>query len=99
MNATNEPTSRNDHDRVVLLQALKLLHEGYEVRARVEGYFERPEPIRGYRPDVVAHAPDGQYVIVEVKKGAVDWPKLEALQRFATEHPEYELRVIDAVAA
>ena len=83
----------------MLLQALKLLHDGYEVRARVEGYFELPDPINGYRPDVVAHTPDGQYVIVEVKKGEVDWPKLEALQRFATEHPEYELRVIDAVAA
>jgi hypothetical protein len=92
-------TSRIDHDRIVLLQALQLLDAGYEVRARVEGYFDLPEPIYGYRPDVVAHAPDGQYVIIEVKKGDVDWPKLEALQRFATQHPQYELRVIDAVAA
>jgi hypothetical protein len=98
MNATYQ-TSRIDHDRVVLLQALQLLHAGYEVRARIEGFFDPPEPIYGYRPDVVAHAPGGQYVIIEVKKGDVDWPKLEALQRFATEHPEYELRVIDAVAA
>jgi hypothetical protein len=36
---------------------------------------------------------------IEVEKGDVDWPKLESLQRFAAEHPEYELRVIDAVAA
>lgn len=96
---TVQQMSRIDHDRVVLLHALQMLHAGYEVRARVEGYFDLPEPINGYRPDVVAHAPDGQYVIIEVKKGDVDWPKLEALQRFATEHPEYELRVIDAVAA
>lgn len=98
MNASQQ-TTHNDHDRVVLLQALALLRAGYEVRARVEGYFDLPEPINGYRPDVVAHAPEGQYVIVEVKKGDVDWPKLEALQRFASEHPEYELRVIDAAAA
>jgi hypothetical protein len=99
MTAEYQSTPRDDHDRVVLLQALKLLHDGYQVRARVEGYFQFPEPIYGYRPDVVAQMPGGHFVIVEVKKGDVDWPKLEALQRFAAEHPEYELRVIDAVAA
>lgn len=99
MTDASHPTSRHDHDRLVLLQALELLHAGYEVRARVEGYFQLPDPINGYRPDVVAQTPEGHYVIVEVKKGDVDWPKLEALQRFAAEHPHCELRVIDAFAA
>ncbi|OFW10386.1 MAG: hypothetical protein A3H96_02225 [Acidobacteria bacterium RIFCSPLOWO2_02_FULL_67_36] len=99
MNAEYQSIPHDDHDRAVLLQALKLLHDGYAVRARVEGYFQLPDPIYGYRPDVVAQTAEGHYVIVEVKKGEVDWPKLEALQRFAAEHPEYELRVIDAVAA
>jgi hypothetical protein len=99
MTVEHQSITRDDHDRVVLLQALKLLHDGYEVRARVDGYFQLPDPIYGYRPDVVAQTREGHYIIVEVKKGDVDWPKLEALQRFATEHPEYELRVIDAVAA
>jgi len=96
MSTPAQQVSRIEHDRIVLLEALKLLHEGYEVHARVEGYFDPPDVINGYRPDVIARSADGTFIIVEVKKGDVDWPKLDALERFTSEHPTYELRVISA---
>ena len=95
MNDESNVMNSFDHDRVVLLEALDLLHQGFKVKARVEGYFEFPDPIAGYRPDVVARSEKGRFVIVEVKKGGVDWPKLEALRRFVADKNEYELRIVE----
>jgi hypothetical protein len=86
------------HDELVLQQALAYLAEGYTVRARVEGLFQLPDVIYGYRPDIVAESA-GHYVIVEIKKGDVDWPKISALDRFAREHPDWEFRVIQPYVA
>lgn len=70
-----------------------LLFDGYEVRARLEDLFEAPDCIYGYRPDIFA-TKNGLCVIVEVKKGEVDWPKLEALQRFERENLDCQLRIV-----
>ena len=86
--------SQFDHDHKVREQALLLLTQGYSVAARVEGWFIEPEPILGYTPDIVAKK-EGQLLIVEVKKGPIDWPKIVALQRFAEEHPECRLDIIE----
>lgn len=84
-----------EHDQVVLQHALALLAEGYEVKARLEGLFEPPQIIYGYRPDVVARLGD-RVVIVEVVKGEVDWPKVAAFERYAAEHPEQKLELVNA---
>jgi len=82
-----------EHDRLVREEALKLVLAGYEVDARIEGWFVPPKPIFGYRPDIFAKR-GGSTVVVEVTKGAGDWPKISALERFAHENPKVDVRVI-----
>jgi len=83
----------DQHDHEVRQQVLKLVRQGYLVRARVEGWFEPPEVMNGYRPDIVAMKGD-ECLIIEVKKGDIDWPKIAALERFHVENPRYKLLVI-----
>jgi hypothetical protein len=82
-----------EHDRAVRHYAMKMLAEGYEVRARVEGWFHEPEVISGYRPDIVARK-GNYFIIVEIKKGEIDWPKIKALETFASARPEFQLRLV-----
>jgi len=85
--------SVSEHDRVVRYFAMQMLAQGYEVRARVDGWFIEPEVILGYRPDIVA-SKNNQYVIVEVKKGDVDWPKIRALEEFAEMRPGMRFQLV-----
>ena len=85
--------SPKEHDRIVREEALKLLHDGFDVQARLGGGFKRPDPVHGYRPDIRA-AKDGRLVIVEVTKGSIDWPKTSALERYSQENPDIEVRII-----
>jgi hypothetical protein len=73
-------TSKIEHDEAVRLFALQLQSHGYEVRARVEGWFQAPDYVNGYRPDIVVRT-GNQILLIEVKKGEVDWPKISALER------------------
>jgi hypothetical protein len=82
-----------EHDRAVRHYAMKMLAEGYEVRARVEDWFSEPEVISGYRPDIVARKGES-FVIVEIKKGEIDWPKIKALEAFTSTRPEFHLRLV-----
>lgn len=84
-----------EHDDIVRTHALRLLSQGYEVQARLEGWFEPPDFINGYRPDIIAKKA-GRILIVEVEKGEVDWPKLSALRQFVTVNPDFSLEVIPA---
>ncbi len=89
-------TDRLRHDAAVLRHAMSLIAEGFTVQARLEGLFERPQcVIYGYRPDVVGVL-HGQTVIVEVIKGEVDWPKRAAFTRYASEHADVKLELVDA---
>jgi hypothetical protein len=85
--------SRFQHDEAVRLCALKLLSEGYDVRARVEGWFQAPDYINGYRPDIVARKGD-EWILVEVKKGEGDWPKISALVRLQRERTDFKVRIV-----
>jgi hypothetical protein len=85
---------RFDHDHAVMQRALLLLCEGYHVKAQVEGWFETPDVIYGYRPDIVAQRGD-QILIVEVKAGKWDWPKISALMRFEKTGSNCKLLVVD----
>jgi hypothetical protein len=67
--------------------------EGYEVWARLEGWFEAPEFVNGYRPDIVGRK-GNDYLIIEIEKGEVDWPKVSALRQFQTNNPNVKLEVI-----
>jgi hypothetical protein len=87
--------TQSEHDNTVRAHALRLLSEGYEVRARLEGWFDPPDFINGYRPDIVAKKAD-RFLILEVEKGEVDWPKLEALKQFKAANPDFDLEVIYA---
>jgi hypothetical protein len=82
-----------EHDRAVRHYAMQMLASGYEVKARVDGWFQEPEIIGGYRPDIVA-SKGTTFVIVEIKKGEIDWPKIKALEVFASTRPEIDLRLI-----
>lgn len=82
-----------EHDRAVRHYAMKMLADGYDVRARIDGWFEEPEIISGYRPDIVAHK-GKLFVIVEIKKGELDWPKIKALEAFASSRTDFELKLI-----
>jgi hypothetical protein len=82
------------HDQKVRQQVLKLVGEGYQVKARMEGWFEPPDVINGYRPDIVARKGD-DWIIIEVKKGDADWPKIAALEAFQGQNPNYKLCIID----
>jgi REase_AHJR-like len=86
--------TRTEHDHWVRTIAIELLANGYEVRARVEGWFDAPEILNGYRPDIIAMK-GNHTLILEVKKGEVDWPKISALERWEQEHNGYELCVVD----
>ncbi len=83
------------HDEIVRIQALQFLADGYDVRARLEGWFEPPDFVNGYRPDVVAHK-GGRFIIVEVEKSEIDWPKISAFEQFVASKPNFELRTIPA---
>lgn len=87
--------SQAEHDDIVRTQALRLLSEGYEVWARLEGWFDPPDFINGYRPDIVAKKGD-QYRIIEIEKGDVDWPKIMAFRQFVTSNQNTELQVIES---
>jgi len=89
----NRSLNPSEHDDIVRTHALRLLSEGYEVYARIEGWFEQPEIIAGYRPDIIARK-NTRSLILEVEKGAIDWPKITAFQQFVSTHPEYELTII-----
>jgi hypothetical protein len=82
-----------EHDRAVRHYAMQMLANGYEVKARVDGWFQEPEIIGGYRPDIVA-SKGTTSVIVEIKKGEIDWPKIKALEVFTSARPEFNLRLI-----
>ena len=84
-----------DHDRLVRVEALKLQSDGYEVSARIPSWFSVPDAIYGYRPDIIAMK-GRKVIIVEVKKGAIDWPKISALERYSHENPNVELRIVGA---
>lgn len=84
---------RSNHDEAVRRYALKLVATGYNVKARVEGWFEPPDYINGYRPDIVAHMGD-HYIIIEVKKGDIDWPKISALERYVHNNRAFEIKVM-----
>ena len=85
--------SRLNHDEAVRLSALRLLSRGYGVRARVEGWFQEPEYVNGYRPDIVARKGD-KWLLIEVKKGEVDWPKISALERFQHDRRNFKLLIV-----
>ncbi len=85
--------SRLDHDEAVRLCALKLVSDGHRVQARVEGWFDPPDLISGYRPDIIANM-EGHFIIIEVKKGDIDWPKISALERFVSKNRAYAIKVI-----
>jgi len=82
-----------EHDRAVRHYAIQMLADGYHVRARVEGWFDEPDTISGYRPDIVA-CKGNACLIIEIEKGQVDWPKIKALELYASTHPEFQLRLI-----
>ena len=58
-------SSQSKHDREVRRTANSLKRKGFKVEADVSG-FDRPDSIRGYRPDVVARK-GWKRVIVEVE--------------------------------
>lgn len=86
--------SRLKHDSLVIRHAVRLVSEGWAVKARVPDWYEEPEVIAGYRPDILAQKGD-EFLIVEIKKGEVDHPKIVALERFVAENPRYKLQLID----
>lgn len=85
--------SKTDHDHLIREHALRLVRDGYRVKARLEGWFDAPDYIDGYRPDIVAER-NGSFVIVEVKKGAIDYPKIAAFQYFTSQHPQWTLTIV-----
>jgi hypothetical protein len=82
-----------EHDRGVRHYAMRMLANGYEVKARVDGWFSEPDVICGYRPDIIARK-GNEFVIVEIKKGEIDWPKIKALEAFASAQPQIRLLLI-----
>jgi hypothetical protein len=86
--------SQAEHDDMVRTHALRLLSEGNEVWARLDGWFDPPDFINGYRPDIVAKKGDN-YQIVEIEKGPVDWPKIMALRQFVAATRNVALQIIE----
>jgi hypothetical protein len=86
--------SRLKHDLLVIELAVRLRSQGWAVKARVDEWFEEPDVISGYRPDIVAQR-GNEFLIVEVKKGPIDHPKIVALSLFVKNHPNYKLDVIE----
>lgn len=85
-------TSRLVHDEAVRKFALTLAATGYQVRARVEGWFEMPDYINGYLPDIVA-CYGNHFLIIEVKKGEIDWPKISAFEQFVRINHAFQVRI------
>ena len=83
---------RFEHDRAVRLCALHLLAEGYDVQARVEGWFQAPDYVNGYRPDIVARK-GTEHLVVEIRKSDADWPKINALERLQRERKHFRFVV------
>ncbi|MCX6614542.1 MAG: hypothetical protein NTZ98_00415 [Acidobacteria bacterium] len=92
-----DTVSKTGHDEIVRRSALLLMMRGYEVRARIEDWFEPPDVICGYRPDILATRANS-FLIVEVEKGPTDWPKICALRAFKNGHADYRLVVIPLAA-
>jgi len=88
--------ARLAHDDVVRGQVLNLLRKGYSVKARLEGWFDPPEEINGFIPDIVARRGTAT-LIVEVKLGNDDWPKLFAFKRFVAQHHRTLLILAEAL--
>jgi hypothetical protein len=80
------------HDEAVQRLALLLLSKGFNVEARIEGWFNPPEIINGYRPDIIARL-GNEVLIIEIKKGDVDWPKITALEQYDNEQGHLHVRV------
>lgn len=87
--------SRLNHDLLLIQAAVRLRSQGWNVHARIAEWFEEPEVINGYRPDIVAQK-ENEFLIVEVKKGEIDHPKIVALTLFVQGHPNYSLEVLEA---
>src|SRR5712691_9222900 len=85
-------TCRFEHDEAVRLCALYILKQGYAVRARIEGWFQAPDYMHGYRPAIVARKGD-EWLVVEIKKSDADWPKISALERIEHELAHYKVVV------
>jgi len=85
--------TRLEHDEAVHRCAFMLVAQGYDVRARIDGWFDAPDYINGYRPDIVARS-GNHSIIFEVKKGEVDWPKISAFEHYLTDHQDFEIRVL-----
>ena len=83
---------RFEHDQAVRLYALHLLVQGYDVQARVEGWFQAPDYLYGYRPDIVAKR-GNEWLIVEIKKSDADWPKSNAFERVEREREHFHFLV------
>ena len=88
-----ESYSQVEHDKAVRRYALILTTSGHQVKARVEGWFEFPTYINGYRPDILVQE-GNQWIIVEVKKGEVDWPKISAFRQYVDNHDNFSIKVI-----
>lgn len=86
--------SRLKHDLLVVKKAMQLVSDGWAVKARVDEWFEDPDVISGYRPDILAEKA-GEFLIVEVRKEARDHPKIVALRLFVRNHSNYKLEIID----
>lgn len=82
-----------EHDEAIRISALWLVLNGYSVQARVEGWFDSPDYIYGYRPDIVA-SKGNEWLIVEFKKAETDWPKINALERYEREHAQFQVLVL-----
>ena len=89
--------TNREHDEAVMQYALQYIFAGYDVRARLDGWFEAPDYLNGYKPDIVARK-ENHVIIIEIKKGDVDWPKISAFETFAQHHSGFEVMVIAPVA-
>lgn len=87
-----EPNSQVEHDKAVRHCALFLTTSGHNVKARVEGWFEAPTYINGYRPDILVQQ-DNHWFIIEVKKSEADWPKISAFEQYVCSHNNFTVMV------
>lgn len=86
------------HEARLKKEAFGYLLKGYEVRAALEGWFEKPQTIEGYLPDIVA-CRHGHYIIVEVETSATreaGTPKITALRGFVGRTRGYDLKIVIA---
>jgi hypothetical protein len=95
---TNELCAWKKHAAKLREEAFRYLLDGYAVQAIVEGWFERPDYINGYLPDIVA-CKEGKCIIIEVKipeEEQRDTPKLLAFEDLVRHSPDWQLRVVSA---